>query len=49
LDKETLVNKFSSSLAMGDKTMKPVDPYKELQSIVVSECYLIYLVWIDGE
>jgi len=29
---------------MEDKTMKLVDPYKELQSIVVSECYFIYLI-----
>jgi len=34
---------------MEDKTMKPVDPYKELQSIMVSECYFIYLIWIYGE
>jgi len=34
---------------MEDKTMKLVDPYKELQSIVVSECYFIYLIYIYGE
>ena len=29
--------------------MKLVYPYKELRSIVVSECYFIYLVQIYGE
>jgi len=36
-DKETLVNKFSSLRAMGDNA---IGPYKELQSIVVSEVIL---------
>lgn len=29
--------------------MKPVDSYKKLQSIAVSECYFIYVACIDCE